>query len=32
MPNDADAGGSYRNVQNASLEELFENLGKTTSN
>ena len=32
MPNDADAGGSYRNVQNAAnLAELFENLGKTTS-
>ena len=32
MPNDADAGGSYRNVDSAEgLEELFTNLGKTTS-
>ena len=32
LPNSADAGGSYRNVQDAAnLAELFENLGKTTS-
>ena len=32
LPNSADAGGSYRNVQDATnLAELFENLGKTTS-
>ncbi len=32
MPNSVDKGGSYRNVDNASgLQELFTNLGKTTS-